>query len=116
MQPLKNLLRPRRLAARALAIIVLTSLVAGLDAATVQGLLHNSNGTPAGAINVTLTAATGNPPPPFSAYSARDGMYYFGHIPAGTYVLEVWRNKVMVHQRRFAVPEPVYNVPVITLP
>jgi len=116
MPPFNHLLRTRRLAAGALAIIVLGSLVTGLNAATVQGRLDNNNGTPAGAITVKLTAASGKPAPGFSAFSVRNGMYYFSHIPAGAYVLEVWRNNVMVHQRRFAVPESIYNVPVIRLP
>ena len=116
MHPFKYPFRPHRVAAAALAIIGLVAVATALDAATVQGRLDNNNGTPAGAVTVKLTAAGGNSPASFSAFSARNGMYYFSRIPAGNYILEVWRNKVMVHQRRFAVPEPVYNVPVIKLP
>jgi len=99
--------------ARVLTIFILFSLANGLDAATVRGRLFFSNGAPAGGIAVRLTTPKGVSP---FFYTGRDGMYYLNRIAAGTYTLEVWRNKVLVVRRSVTVPEPALEVPVIRLP
>jgi len=116
MQLIPEFFKHRRRWSAALAGIMLLSLVNLAGAATVQGRLIFKNNAPASDVAVRLTAGP-KVITPFS-YSARDGRFALKNVPAGTYTLEVWRNRVLVKSlsRTVVVREPAFDAKDITLP
>jgi hypothetical protein len=102
-----------RLGPGVLVIIACLCLGPALSAAMVRGRLLYSNGAVAAQIAVRLSTTQGVSP---FTYSGRDGMYYLNGIPAGTYTLEIWQNRVLVSKQPITVHETITDVPVSKLP
>ena len=85
-----------------------------LEAATVKGqLLNASNNSPAPYVAVRLNSQSRGASE--FAYSGGDGRYFINNVPAGDYVLEVWRGGRMVSSMPIKVQEPVFVVELIRI-